>query len=555
MNIQIAQKIIKELVNLGIRSFCLCPGGRSAPFVEVLSQTKGLEVLSFFEERSACFFALGRARRDQKPVAVLTTSGTAVAELLPAVIEAYYSALPLVLITADRPLEFGKKGSPQTLEDTIQILKNYCHTSRNIVKSDVHLSDWNPSKGSLHLNVCFDEPLLDEKVSILDFSSSKGKDVSVYPSVEMFNPINNIESKPYTASCYSENTKTALEKNLSLKKEFQEEIEKFFQICKKPLVLVAELKPEEKAVVKKFLTHYKGLFYTEPLSGLEDIQQRLVSGEKILNYVLEKKEIDGVIRLGGIPRVRFWRDLEKHNLPVLNLSSPPFYAGLARPSFNQSLLGGIDLLKPYLSSLREFGDSLKDFDQTQWKKWKGILKEHPQSEESWFLTIKESLKENSKVFLGNSSPIRLWDMIAFCRKKNLYITGQAGLNGIDGLLSRFFGECDSQMNNIGIVGDLSLLYDMVAFWNAKNLPPWTLIVINNYGGQIFSRMFKNPAFLNRHELSFSSLAKMWGLHYESYKDPKVFNLPQKPYNFVEIYPKEEDTKSCFKKYASIWDSL
>ena len=557
MNIQIAEKTIKQLVHLGVHSFCICPGGRLAPFVEVLSHSKGLECLSFFEERSAGFFALGRVRRDEKPVAVLTTSGTAVAELLPAVIEAHYSSLPLVLITADRPLEFGRKGSPQTLKNAVQILKDYCHTSKHILTlEDIHFSDWNPSKGSLHFNVCFDEPLIDEQVSVCDFSSFKKKEkTSIYPSTELFFSVNKTsEGNSYKDSDFSKSQKTTLKKNINLKEKCKREIETFFKTCKKPLLLVGELKRQEQSAVQDILTHYKGLFYTEPLSGLENRPQRLLSGDGILNYALKKKEIDGVIRLGSIPRVRFWRDLEKQSLPVLSLSSPPFYAGLSRFSVNLPLLNSISVLKPHLLSLREFGDSLKDFDQVQLQKWKSILESHPYSEEFWFWTLKQSLKKNSKVFLGNSSPIRLWDKVAFCKKEDLYITGQAGVNGIDGLVSRFLGECDPKLNNVGVLGDLSLLYDMAGFWKAGDLSSWTLVVINNFGGQIFSRLFNNPAFLNQHKLSFDSLAKMWGLTYQLYKDPMDFSWKMNP-NFVEIQPKAEDTKACFKKYVSLWDSL
>ena len=88
--------MVARLRAAGVRTFCVCPGGRNAPLVEALEPlpADGLEVLSFFDERSAGFFALGRARRDAGPVAVVTTSGTAAAELLPAMVEAHYSAVP-----------------------------------------------------------------------------------------------------------------------------------------------------------------------------------------------------------------------------------------------------------------------------------------------------------------------------------------------------------------------------------------------------------------------------------------------------------------------------
>lgn len=536
MNIQIAEKVVKALVKQGVRCFCLCPGGRSAPLVEVLSHSKGLEVLSFFEERSACFFALGRVRRDNHPVAVLTTSGTAVAELLPAVIEAHYSALPLVLVTSDRPLEFGKQGSPQTLKSAIQVLETYCHTSKDILnQEDIDLYKWNPCKGSLHLNVCFDEPLLDKKPPSLDFRDDKDS-----------------ENLKYKASYLEDMDK--LREDSSFQKDIQNKLKDFFKQSQKPLILIGSLEKEEIPEVKKLLKNYKGLLYIEPLSNLQDGFQRLLSGDQILPFALKKGYIDGVIRLGGIPRVRFWRDLEKSKIPVVHFSSPPFYNGLTRFLWNYPLLPSLNVLGGFLSSLKDFGEALKDFDQKQTEKMKSLIKDHPLSEENWFLTLKESLSKNTKVFLGNSSPIRLWDTVSFCEKKDLYVSGQSGVNGIEGLLSRFLGECEEGKSNIGVLGDLSLLYDMSGFWRAQNQPPWTLVVINNFGGQIFSRLFKNPAFLNRHQISFSSLAQMWGLNYVSYKDVKKFQWPKQAYNLVEIQPSEEETQSFLKKYLSFWET-
>jgi 2-succinyl-5-enolpyruvyl-6-hydroxy-3-cyclohexene-1-carboxylate synthase len=106
-------------------------------------------LFSFFDERSAAFFAIGRSKLHGAPVAVVTTSGTAVAELLPATIEAYYSGIPLILITADRPARFRGTGAPQSIEQ-VGIFGPYASTS---------LETWSRN-APLHLNVEFDEPLL-----------------------------------------------------------------------------------------------------------------------------------------------------------------------------------------------------------------------------------------------------------------------------------------------------------------------------------------------------------------------------------------------------------
>ena len=523
MNVSLAQFIVQEITALGVSAFCVCPGGRSAPFVEILSRSKSLELFYFFEERSACFFALGRANRDKKAVAVITTSGTAVTELLPSVVEAYYSAVPLLLITADRPLSFGRKGSPQTLKKATNVLKDYCSLSQNISKkSDLDLSQWNPHTSSLHLNVSFDEPLIDGPIKPVDFLKLKEKKT--------------IYNKPVK--------KAGSQKKLS----------HFFKTCKKPLILISSLREEEKKAVKTLLEDYNKPLYIEALSNLQGCIPSLLSGEKILNYAAQTRQIDGVIRLGGIPRARFWRDLEKYRLPVLNLSSLPYYEGLARPTVNQALLFAINQLKNYLFSLKDFGEKLKEQDQIQLKKYLQILRKYPQSEESWFWTLKKSLKPKSKVFLGNSSPIRFWDKMLFCCKENLKICGQSGVNGIDGLVSRFFGECETEKNNLAVLGDLSLLYDMPAFWRSKELPSWTIVVINNQGGQFFSRLFDNTAFLNSHNLSFKALANMWSLGYKCYKNSSNFKWI-KPYSLIEICPKANDTKACFKEYNFLWSQL
>jgi 2-succinyl-5-enolpyruvyl-6-hydroxy-3-cyclohexene-1-carboxylate synthase len=147
-NIAAARELIARVRALGVEEFVVCGGSRNAPLIVALADAR---TLAFVDERSAAFFALGRCKRDDKPVAVVTTSGTAVGELMPATIEAYYSGMPLVLITADRPARFRGSGAPQTIEQ-VGIFGSYAATATE---------NWN-RRQPLHLNVEFDEPLIDE---------------------------------------------------------------------------------------------------------------------------------------------------------------------------------------------------------------------------------------------------------------------------------------------------------------------------------------------------------------------------------------------------------
>jgi 2-succinyl-5-enolpyruvyl-6-hydroxy-3-cyclohexene-1-carboxylate synthase len=148
-NIERARRLVQQVRDLGVTDFCVCAGSRNSPLIAVLGS--GGAHYSFVDERSAAFFALGRTKLTGRPAAVVTTSGTAVAELLPAVVEAHYSRLPLVLLTADRPARYRGTGAPQAIEQ-IGIFGPYAATTAG---------DWNRQR-PLHLNAEFDEPLIDE---------------------------------------------------------------------------------------------------------------------------------------------------------------------------------------------------------------------------------------------------------------------------------------------------------------------------------------------------------------------------------------------------------
>jgi len=145
-NLELARRLIDDVRAAGATEFCVCAGSRNSPLLVILSR---LNFFSFVDERSAAFFALGRAKLHGNPVAVVTTSGTAVAEMLPAAIEAYYSGIPLILISADRPARFRGTGAPQSIEQP-GLFGVYAETS---------LEGWTRTK-PLHLNIEIDEPLL-----------------------------------------------------------------------------------------------------------------------------------------------------------------------------------------------------------------------------------------------------------------------------------------------------------------------------------------------------------------------------------------------------------
>ncbi len=169
-NAQLAGETLSHLVALGVESFVVCAGARNAPIVTSLlavEAEKELQVFHHFDERSAAFFALGLAKSSGVPAAVLTTSGTAVAELHGAVIEAFYAGIPLIAVTADRPPSFRGSGAPQAIEQAG--IFGPCAPIALDVQQLVDLSGvvaWN-QREPLHINVCLEEPTCQCRVDVL----------------------------------------------------------------------------------------------------------------------------------------------------------------------------------------------------------------------------------------------------------------------------------------------------------------------------------------------------------------------------------------------------
>ena len=163
--------LFSELVAQGVDHVLVSPGSRSTPLALTALRTEGLDVAVHLDERSAGFWALGRARATRRPVALVCTSGTAAANYLPAVIEAHYSPTPLIVITADRPPELRDRGAGQTIEQPGIYGRHvrwwadlpvageadpawFAATAARAVRAAT-----GPSPGPVHLNWPFREPL------------------------------------------------------------------------------------------------------------------------------------------------------------------------------------------------------------------------------------------------------------------------------------------------------------------------------------------------------------------------------------------------------------
>lgn len=514
-NLGLAQNLIEALLKRGVEEFVINAGARNAPLVETLSKTQGIRRWSFFEERSAAFFALGRSLATQKPVAVVTTSGTAVAELIPAAIEAHYSGRELVLITADRPRRFRGSGAPQSI---IQpgLFGAYVATTIDVESGEeLDLSPW--TNGSVHINVCFPEPLLTGKAQPPSRSLGEHDE-------KLSDPV------------LSEEELTSL------------------KVFRKPLVIVAGLPNDLQKPVLEFLLALKSPVVAETLSGLrenESLQSLRIEGKESLKACLDR--CDGVIRIGGVPTTRLWRDLDGgtlSHLPVVSISHLPF-SGLGRQSTKP-----IDL-DAFLSRKVNLLSAWQDAELTELIQLNNIYKEkiihlsekYPRSEQAFFFIASKNIPNGSRIFLGNSLPIRHWDAFATFENRDLVTAANRGVNGIDGILSTFLGWAEGMSSESWLfAGDLTALYDLSAPWVISQMKHTNIhmVIVNNQGGQIFAPMFDNPAFINHHDLTFKPWAEMWRLDYKKVESIVEFEalLSDEPKpKVIELAPLESETKA------------
>lgn len=480
-NLDKAILILEQLAYCGVRTICLCPGARNGVFISLLSKGRGFEIISFYDERSAGFFALGRSRRDQRPVAVLTTSGTAVSELLSPVIEAYHSDVSLVVVSSDRPKRLRGTGAPQTIDQS-GIFKGYVEKSWDMENcDDFHLQA--SLKKPVHINVCFDEPLLDKETPSITFCPK-----------EVYN------SDRFEIS--------------DLKKII-------FNRC---LVVVGGLKESQRPAISASLLNLKVPFFLESLSGLRhrgDLFEKRIFSEKIVCQMICSGAVKSVLRLGDVPLGRYWRDLDQLNIPVLSISDKNFSGTDKSQIYVHSLLS---------NPLTSIGTP--PWDWSDWKRKDRVFynsvmentKKFPFSEAGFIFKMIKKIPKDHVVYIGNSLPIRLWDLLD---QDHFKIFANRGVNGIDGQVSTAFGLCDFKNPMWIILGDLTTLYDFSGFWLTSYLiekkAMMNLIVINNHGGKIFSRLFQNPLFYNEHKMDFEKFALFWDWSYEKIEKKTGFN--------------------------------
>ena len=261
--------------------------------------------------------------------------------------------------------------------------------------------------------------------------------------------------------------------------------------------------------------------------------------------------IDGVLRIGSVPTARLWRDLEYKaaEVVVCSISEQPFSGLSCAGVIHTALSPFFDWAQRVTNPCENSYEQWVKNDSSLYQKYISFLYEEPCAEPSLIHILSERIPEKSKVYLGNSLPIREWDQAATYQEKSFHMACNRGTNGIDGQFSTFLGFCSKEQENWALIGDLTALYDLVAPWIMSQLTDISasVVIVNNGGAGIFSRMYRHPAFYNQHELSFEPLARFWGWNYEKWESVPEEISSCRGGRLIELIPKADATERLFKR--------
>jgi 2-succinyl-5-enolpyruvyl-6-hydroxy-3-cyclohexene-1-carboxylate synthase len=459
----------KQLVNI-----IISPGSRSAPLALAFVRHSNMRCKTIVDERSAAYIALGMAQQTGKPAGLVCTSGTAVLNYAPAVAEAYYQRIPLVIFTADRPPEWIDQNDGQTVHQQ-RIYGEHCrgffqlpvddsnpdaawHAER-IISEAINRSQW-PTPGPVQVNVPLREPLYPDSV-LPDAGVSKVVSIHAAPATD-------------------------------LQPENWQELTRVWQTSPKRLVVAGMQMPdarllEQLAVIQQENHAVVLCDITSNLSGAAEIQHHdLIL--KAADEQLSQLAPDLLITLGGpvvskslkqflrkYKAARHWQ-LQFYSEHIDTFQSLTDIIAVAPELFFARMIKNNSHATEYASLWRQREAVVQ-------QQVAELFTAAPFFELSAFHKIVQYLPQNSKLQLGNSSLVRWGDTVP-C--PSVQVNCNRGTSGIDGTLSTAVGAAmvSSELTTV-ILGDLAFFYDRNALWHPYLPDNLRIIVFNNAGGGIF----------------------------------------------------------------------
>lgn len=499
--IPLAQSIIEVFAARGIHQIVISPGSRNAPLTIGFASNSIFECLSIVDERSAAFFALGIAQQSLKPVVLLCTSGSALLNYYPAFAEAFYSQIPLIIVSADRPQDKIDIGDGQTIRQE-NVFANHSLFNANLqaavsLEND-HLINQAISfalieKGPVHINVPFEEPLYETTEDLTVKSSIIPE---VWPVLEV-GPLDDF------AKAWNNSAKKMILVGVSFPASIQQNIIDW--MANDPSIVVLT-ETTSNLHHESFISNIDTIitpFTSEDFIHFQPEILLTFGGmvvSKRIKAFLRKYQPSQHWHIDALRAYDTFGSLTKHFK-----TEPNLFFDLFMP-----------LTKKYTSDYKYEIDVIK---QRRSEKQKAYLAEIPFSDFKAFDLIMPRLPRYSMLQIGNSSPIRYAQLIDI--DPTISVFCNRGTSGIDGSSSTAIGAAfAASQPTILITGDISFLYDSNALWNQYIPENFKIILVNNGGGGIFRILpgheetpVFNRFFETSHCLTAEHLAKMFSFNY------------------------------------------
>ncbi len=492
----------------GLTNVVLCPGSRNAPFSISLHNDPRFSTYAIPDERSAAFFALGMAQQNQKATVLICTSGTAALNFAPAIAEAYYQRVPLLIVTADRPIEWIDQGEGQSIRQN-QVYANFVKASYEIQEEAIHPDIvWHNNRimdeamrltgqgvrGPVHINFPLREPLY----KTVAYQPTKIKSVERIDSSEELQP--------------------GVIESLRLK----------IEQAQKVLILAGQHTPDAhlKSALKKWTALPNVVVMTEAHSNLAEPNwcstiDRAITG--LNDNILDQWYPDILITFGHniiSRKVKSWLrkgEIEHWHIDVSGegldtLKQLRHIISMVPSAFFNAVIPQPNVHSNYQASVMQHNAARAHAGHTflQHAEWSDLLA---------FSLIYPSIPADYHLQMGNSSVVRY--ILLLDARPDLFHFGNRGVAGIDGCTSTAVGACKaSGKPTLLISGDIAFFYDSNAFWNNYVEQKLKIIVINNQGGGIF-RIIEGPSsspaldeyFETTHQRSVKGFAEMYRLDY------------------------------------------
>ncbi|MFF2590553.1 2-succinyl-5-enolpyruvyl-6-hydroxy-3-cyclohexene-1-carboxylic-acid synthase [Peribacillus butanolivorans] len=558
-----AASFVDELAQNKMKHVVVSPGSRSTPLALLLVEHPDIEVHINVDERSAAFFALGLAKALKEPVGLLCTSGTAAANFYPAVIEAYYSRVPLIVLTADRPHELRDVGAPQAIdqihlygrqvkwfvemalpESTDEMMRY----ARTIGARAVSTAATEPA-GPVHLNFPLREPLIPNLEQAKEYRQNKMTPAVMIENGALSLSDSNIEALAATLSQAKQGMIVCGElRHPKMKEAIVALAEKLaFPILADPLSQLRSGKHDKDGIIDTYDTFLRVEAAKEAFRP--DVVLRFGSmpvSKPLLLFMKKQKQAITLVIDGGAG----WREPAGLATNMIYCEEKVFCQRVCEKIPKATEKNWLGLWKTVNGATKNALSSIGD--------------EVELSEGKLFSLLQDMMPIESTLFVGNSMPIRDLDTFFLSNEKGIKTFANRGANGIDGVVSTALGVSTVSENTVLAIGDLSFFHDMNGLLAAKlQKQNITILLINNDGGGIFSflpqandREHFETLFGTPHGLDFSHTAQLYGGKYS-----KVQNWDELKQVFTESFEIQglkiievpTDRESNLQKHRNLWN--